>query len=124
VKGLGADKVSDYTKEDFTRGGGNYDIIFDAVAKRGFEECRNALTPNGIYIRTLPLAGATQDGGKKAKTVPGGPKAEDMDWMKKQIEAGRIKIAIDKVFPLNQAREALSYSETETARGKIILRAA
>ena len=124
VKGLGADKVSDYTKEDFTKGGGSYDIIFDAVAKRGFEECRNVLTPNGIYIRTLPLAGATEDGGKKAKTVPGGPKAEDMDWMKKQIEAGRIKIAIDKVFPLTQAREALSYSETETARGKIILRAA
>ena len=124
MKGLGADKGSDYTKEGFTKGGWSYDIIFDAVAKRGFEECRNVLTPNGIYIRTLPLAGPTEAEGKKAKTVPGGPKAEDMDWMKKQIEAGRIKIAIHKGFSLTQAREALSYSETETARGKIILRAA
>ncbi len=124
VKGLGADKVVDYTKEDFTKGDGRYEIVFDAVAKRSFEECKEVLTPTGVYIRTLPFAGPTEDGGKKARTVPGGPNAADMDWMKMQIEAGRIRISIDRVFPLDQAREALAYSETETARGKIILKAA
>jgi len=124
VKGLGADKVIDYTKEDFTKGSERYDIIFDSVAKRTFEECRSVLTPNGIYIRTLPNEGATEEGGKKAKTVPGGPTPEDMDWMKARIEEGRIRVAIDKVYPLDQAREALAYSETEKARGKIVLKAA
>ncbi len=124
VKGLGADEVIDYTREDFTKGSKRYDIIFDAVAKRTFEECKGVLTPNGIYIRTLPNEGATEDGGKKAKNVPGGPTPEDMDWMKARIEERRIRVAIDKVYPLDQAREALAYSETEKVRGKIVLKAA
>jgi len=124
VKGLGADRVIDYTKEDFTRGGERYDIIFDAVAKRTFEECRAVLTPNGVYIRTLPLDGATEEGGKRAMTVPGGPTAEDMEWMKARIEEGRIRVVIDKLYSLDQAKEALAYSETEKARGKIVLKAA
>ncbi len=124
VRGLGADKVIDYTKEDFTKGSERYDIIFDSVAKRTFEECRSVLTPNGIYIRTLPNEGAIEEGGKKAKTVPGGPTPEDMDWMKTRIEEGRIRVAIDKVYSLDEARDALAYSETEQARGKIVLKAA
>ncbi|HUJ18924.1 MAG TPA: NAD(P)-dependent alcohol dehydrogenase [Nitrospirota bacterium] len=124
VKGLGADEVIDYTREDFTRGKERYDIIFDAVAKRTFEECKDVLTPNGIYIRTLPNAGLTEEAGKKAKGVPGGPTPEDMDWMKDQIEADRIRIAIDRVYSLDEAREALAYSEAERARGKIVLKAA
>ncbi len=124
VKGLGADKVIDYTKEDFTKGSERYDIIFDAVAKRTFEECKGVLTPKGVYIRTLPNEGATEEGGKKAKTVPGGPTPEDMDWMKARIEEGRIRVAIDRIYLLDDARDALAYSETEQVRGKIVLKAA
>ncbi|HSQ78265.1 MAG TPA: NAD(P)-dependent alcohol dehydrogenase [Nitrospirota bacterium] len=124
VRSLGADKVIDYTKEDFTKGSEHYDLIFDAVAKHTFEECKNTLSPNGIYVSTYSIAGATEEGGKKAKTVTGGPTREDMDWMKYRIEEGRIRVVIDKVYPLDQAREALSYSETERARGKIVLKAA
>ena len=124
VKSLGADKVIDYTKEDFTKGSERYDLIFDAVAKRTFEECKNALNPNGIYVSTYLISGETEEGGKKAKTVTGGPTQKDMDWMKSRIEEGKIRIAIDKVYPLDQAREALAYSETGKARGKIVLKAA
>ena len=124
VKSLGADKAVDHTKEDFTKGSERYDLIFDAVAKRSFEECKNVLSPNGIYVSTYPIAGATEEEGKKAKTVTGGPTREDMDWIKSRIEEGKIRVAIDKVYPLDQAREALAYSETEKARGKIVLKAA
>lgn len=124
AKNLGADKVIDYTKEDYTKGSVRYDIIFDSVAKRTFEECKSILTPNGIYIRTLPNEGATEEGGKKAKNVPGGPTREDMEWMKARIEEGKIRVAIDKVYSLDEARDALAFSETEQVRGKIVLKAA
>jgi NADPH:quinone reductase-like Zn-dependent oxidoreductase len=124
VKSLGADKVSDYTKEDFTRGGEKYDIIFDAVAKRSFAECKDALAENGVYVSTLPVSGQTHEQGKQAKTVSGGPTQEDMQWMKERIEEGRIKIAVKKVFSLDHAGDALAESETEQVSGKLVLKAA
>lgn len=124
VKGLGADKVIDYTREDFTKGGERYDLIFDAVAKRNFEECRTVLTPKGIYVNTLGVSGPQEEGGKRARTVYGGPTPEDMEWMKARIEDGKIRISVSKVYTLDEAREALAESETEHARGKIVLKAA
>lgn len=124
VKSLGADEVIDYTKEDFTRRNELYDIIFDAVAKRTFEECKSVLAPKGIYVSTYPISGEAEAGDRKAKSVPGGPTASDMDWMKSQIEAGKIRVAIDKIYPLDNAKDALAYSEAEQARGKIVLKAA
>jgi NADPH:quinone reductase-like Zn-dependent oxidoreductase len=124
VKSLGADKVSDYTKEDFTRGGEKYDIIFDAVSKRSFAECKDALTENGVYVSTLPISGPTHEQGKQAKTVSGGPTQEDMQWMKERIDEGRIKIAVKKIFPLDHAGDALAESETGQVSGKIVLKAA
>jgi NADPH:quinone reductase-like Zn-dependent oxidoreductase len=124
VKSLGADKVIDYTKEDFTRGGEKYDIVFDAVTKRSFAECKHALTDNGVYVSTLPISGPTQEQGKQAKTVSGGPTQEDMQWMKERIEEGRIKIAVKKVFPLDHAGDALAESETGQVSGKLVLKAA
>jgi NADPH:quinone reductase-like Zn-dependent oxidoreductase len=124
VKSIGADKVSDYTKEDFVRSGEKYDIILDAVAKRNFAECKSALMPNGVYVSTLPISGPTGDDGKQAKVVSGGPNQEDMQWMKERIEEGRIKIFVNRVLPLDNAKEALAESETEHASGKIVLKAA
>jgi NADPH:quinone reductase-like Zn-dependent oxidoreductase len=124
VKGLGADKVIDYTKENFTKGNEKYDIIFDAVAKHHFDECKNVLTPKGVYVSTLQISGHLAEGGKQARMVSGGPTAEDMAWMKARIEEGKIRVAIGKVYALENAREALAESETEQARGKIVLKAA
>lgn len=124
VKGLGADKVIDYTKEDFTKSGEKYDIIFDAVAKRSFTECKDALTENGIYVTTLRITGANQERNKRAKAVSGGPTREDMQWMIERIEEGRIKIAVTKAFPLDRARDALAESQSQHASGKLVLKAA
>jgi NADPH:quinone reductase-like Zn-dependent oxidoreductase len=129
VKDLGADYIIDYTQTDFTKSDERYDIVFDAVSKRSFPECKEVLAPHGIYVNTLPVfsvllsqyvTGFLTD--KKAKSVMVRPNAADMEWMKKQIEAGRIRIIIDRVYPLDQIVEALAYSETGRARGKIGLK--
>jgi NADPH:quinone reductase-like Zn-dependent oxidoreductase len=128
VLALGAERVIDYTREDFTKGRERYDIIFDAVSKRSFAECKGVLGRKGVFIVTLPspavmlnhlLAGLTR---KKAKAVMVRPNGQDMDWMRGQIEADRIRVVIDRVYPLEEIREAFAYSETGRARGKIVLR--
>ncbi|HAM50414.1 MAG TPA: zinc-binding alcohol dehydrogenase [Nitrospiraceae bacterium] len=128
VKGLGADRVIDYTQKDFLESGEHYDIIFDAVSKRSFGECKKALAPTGIYVNTLPSLSVLLNQflmgffvRKKAKSVMVKPNATDMEWMKMQIEARKISIVIDRVYSLEQVSEALAYSETEKAKGKVIL---
>jgi NADPH:quinone reductase-like Zn-dependent oxidoreductase len=129
VKGLGADNVIDYTKENFTKGRDRYDIIFDAVAKRSFGACKNVLAECGRYISTLPSPAVLLNRyltsfltRKKATDIWVKPNAADMEWMMDQIGSSRIKIVIDKIYPLDQAKEALAYSETGKARGKIALK--
>jgi NADPH:quinone reductase-like Zn-dependent oxidoreductase len=124
VKSLGADRISDYTREDFTKGKEKYDIVFDAVGKRSFTECKDVLTANGVYVSTLGIEGPASEGGKKAKEVSGGATREDMEWMKDRIEEGRIKISVNKVFPLDDVKEALAESESEHVTGKLVLKAA
>lgn len=129
VKELGADNVIDYTREDFTKGAERYDIIFDTVSKRSIKECKMVLGPKGIYINTLPTLHVLLNqfvtgpfSSKKAKTAMVRPNDSDMKWMKTEIEAGRIRIVIDRAYSLEQTGDAFSYSETEKARGKIVLR--
>jgi NADPH:quinone reductase-like Zn-dependent oxidoreductase len=130
-KALGADHFIDYTKEDFTKGHDRYDIIFDTVSKRCFCECKKVLNSHGIYINTLPSFSiflyqliTTFLPGKKAISIMMFPREEDMQWLRSRIEAGRIKVVMDKVFPFDQIKEALAYSESRHARGKIALRIA
>jgi NADPH:quinone reductase-like Zn-dependent oxidoreductase len=129
VKHLGADTVIDHTEEDFTKRAGRYDIIFDAVAKSTFGACKDVLVEYGRYVSTLPspavllnryLTGFLTQ--KKATDIWVKPNAADMEWMMDQIRAGRIKIASDKTYALDQAKEALAFSETGKARGKIVLK--
>jgi len=129
MKELGADLTIDYTREDFTKTDERYDIVFDAVSKRSFSECRRVLSPHGVYVNTLPQLSVLlyQYGigflmNKKARSIMVSPNAADMEWMKKQIEAGRIRVIIDRVYPLDQIVEALAYSQTGRARGKIVLK--
>jgi NADPH:quinone reductase-like Zn-dependent oxidoreductase len=128
VKGLGADRVIDYRQSDFTKSGELYDIIFDAVSTCSPGECKAVLTPKGTYVNTLPafsivlnryLTGLLMK--RKLKTVMVRPNISDMEWMKTHIEAGKIRIVIDRVYPMEQIKEALAYSETGKARGKIVL---
>lgn len=129
VQDLGADRVLDYAREDFTKGGERFDVVFDAVAKRSFAECKRAMTAKGVYVSTLPSASVLLNQyftgfftRKTAKAVMVKPNAADMEWMKKYIEAGKLRVVVDKVFSLEQIKEALIYSESGKAKGKIVVR--
>jgi NADPH:quinone reductase-like Zn-dependent oxidoreductase len=129
VKLLGADRVIDYREQDFTKSGARYDIIFDTVSSRSFGECSRALTPDGAYVNTLPTLSIFWNmfmtsllPGKKAFTIMVGHKKADMDWLLGHIGAGRIKVVLDRVYPLEQVKEAFSYIETGRVRGKVVLK--
>ncbi len=130
VKGLGADKVIDYAKEDFTRGGERYALIFDAVSMSSFGACKRILTASGRYVNTLPNATILLQfitallPGKKARSMWVKPNATDMAWMMEQIKAGKIKVVIEQTYPLDRVKDALAASEVGRTRGKIVVKAA
>jgi NADPH:quinone reductase-like Zn-dependent oxidoreductase len=130
VKSLGADKVIDYTKEDFTKSGQTYDIIFDTAGWRGFSRSKSSLKQGGIYLPTNP--GLTQFiqilwtsiiGSKKVKWVASAlkAKAEDLIFIKELVEAGNIKPVIDRRYPLEQMAEAHRYVEAGHKKGNVVI---
>ena len=127
VKGLGADKVIDYVKEDFTKGTGRYDLVFDAVSLSSFSACKRVMTDSGRYVSTLPNATiiaqiiTTFLPGKKARTMWVKPNAADMAWMMEQITEGKVKVVVEQSYPLDRIKEALAASETGRTRGKIVV---
>jgi NADPH:quinone reductase-like Zn-dependent oxidoreductase len=129
VKGLGADRVIDYTTEDFTKSDSTFDVIFDPVANRSFTECKLLLSPKGVYISTLPsldtilrIVIGSIVGGKRARLVNVRARASDLELLTEWIEAGKIHPMIDRTFPLLKTAEAHALSETGHARGKIMIR--
>jgi len=130
VASLGADRVIDYTKEDFTKNGETYDVIFDAVGKHSFRRCRRSLKPGGIYIETdlgflwhVPvLALLTRWIGDKRVTL-GITRytKKDVLVLKELIEAGNYRAVIDRYYPLEDVVEATRYVETEQKTGNVVL---
>jgi NADPH:quinone reductase-like Zn-dependent oxidoreductase len=128
VRSLGADKVIDYTKEDFTKGGQVYDIILDAVGKSSFSRCKGALTPTGVYLSVefslvlaLQMLWTTKIGGKKVVIgLPDTTKA-DLLFLAELLEAGKLKTIIDRCYPLDQIVEAHRYVEMGHKKGNVII---
>ncbi|MBE0525231.1 MAG: NAD(P)-dependent alcohol dehydrogenase [Methanosarcinales archaeon] len=129
VKSLGADKVIDYTKEDFTKSGETYDIIFDTVGKSPFSGCVRSLKKKGFYLRTVhmtlsPIVRGLWTSMTSSKKVIGGVASEhkeDLIFLKELIEAGNIRPAIDRCYPLEQIAEAHRYVETGHKKGNVVI---
>lgn len=128
AKLLGANRVIDYKKEDFTKDTVKYNMIFDMVGNRSFSECKNVLQPNGMYITTQPFPGKFLESflsvlvpGKKAKVIVVKPSGRDLAYLKDLIEAGKIHSVIDCTYPLSRIADAHAYSETGHAIGKLAI---
>jgi NADPH:quinone reductase-like Zn-dependent oxidoreductase len=128
VKSLGADKVIDYTKEDFSKSGETYDIIFDTVGKISFSGCIGSLKQGGIYLIGNPTLSrivrglwASMTSSKKVKFGLASSKTEDLIFIKELIEAGKIKSVIDRSYPLEQMAEAHRYVETGHKKGNVVI---
>jgi NADPH:quinone reductase-like Zn-dependent oxidoreductase len=130
VRGLGADVVIDYTRDDFTRGGERYDFVFDAVGKSSYRRCRKVVTRGGTFIsadvgfmwQNVFLALVTRWFGRVRVRFPI-PRytKQDVLYLKELIEAGRYRAVIDRRFPLEQVVDATRYVETEQKTGNVVL---
>jgi NADPH:quinone reductase-like Zn-dependent oxidoreductase len=128
VKSLGADRVIDYTQEDFTKNGERYDVIFDAVGKHSFKRCKGSLKRGGSYLatdglRNLVLALWTSRIGdrKVIFQIPPRYTKKDVLFLKGLIEAGRYRAVVDRCYPLEKVVEATRYVETEQKTGNVVL---
>jgi NADPH:quinone reductase-like Zn-dependent oxidoreductase len=130
VKSLGADTVIDYNKEDFTKNGQTYDIIFDAVGKSSFSRCKGSLTHRGVYLTTaLTLAILLQTvwtakiGSKKARFTTAGLKQRKANllFLRELVEAGKLHAVIDRRYALEHLAEAHRYVENGHKKGNVVI---
>ena len=132
ARSLGADHVIDYTKEDFTKSGQQYDLILAANGYHPLSDYKRALTPRGIYVMAggsmaqifqAMLLGSwmSKTGGKKMGGITGKPNQGDLTFMKGLLEAGKVVPVIDRRYPLIETAEALRYLGEGHARGKIVI---
>ena len=138
VKSLGADRVIDYTKEDYTKSDQKYDVILDNVANHSLSENRKMLTSNGKYV-LIGGGSANEQGliGKMAKPLKAfvmkpfisqqmgmmmaEMKQSDLQYFAEQMQNGKLKAVIDRTYKLDQIKEAIAYVEEGHARGKVIV---
>lgn len=133
VKDLGADFVIDYTKDDFTKNGEQYDIIFDTVCKSSFTKCKNSMVKNGIYLPTVfgfktlfQMLISSILGGKSVKSsstglLPVQTRLSYFNEIKELLRIGKIKTVIDRTYSLEQMTEAHAYVEKGHKKGNLVI---
>ena len=128
VKSLGADKVIDYSKENFTNSGETYDLIFDILGKSSFSRCKNSLSQNGRYLlasfkmkQLFQMLWTSMAGKKKVICAIAPGSTKDLISVKELIEAGKIKAVIDRRFPFEQTSDAHRYVESGNKKGHVVI---
>ncbi len=132
ARSIGADHVIDYTKENFTQNGQQYDLIFAANGYHSLSAYKRALTPKGIYVMAggstaqifqAMLIGSrmSETGGRKMGGVSAKIDQKDLTILKELLEAGKVVPVIDRCYPLDEAAEALRYLGAGHARGKVVI---
>ena len=130
VRSLGADRVVDYTREDFTKGGETYDVVLDAVQKHSFRRSRRTLVPGGLYVATdlgfmwhVPLLALLSRwvGSRKVVFALEGATPDDLALVTELVEAGRYRPVVDRTYPLEDVVEASRYVETGQKTGNVVL---
>ncbi|GAF89921.1 unnamed protein product, partial [marine sediment metagenome] len=131
LRSIGADKVIDYTQEDYTKSGQHYDRIIDVAARRSIFDCKRALSPKGIYLMVGGSTAAifqafllgpliSMTGSKKMGALIHKPN-KDLALLKELFEAGKVVPIIDRRYPLSEAAEAFRYLEEGHAKGKVVI---
>lgn len=129
---IGADFVIDYTREDFTQNGQRYDLILAANGYHPISDYRRALTPKGIYVMTggsgnqlteamLQGPWISMFGSQKMGNMLSKPNKNDLVYLRKLLESGKVKPVIDRRYPLSEVPAALRYLEEGHAQGKIVI---
>lgn len=128
VKALGADHVIDYGKEEFTKNGETYDVIYDILGKSTFSMCQDSLTHDGIYLnasfkirKILQMIRTKFVGKKKVICAFASEKHENMAHIRDLAEAGALRAIIDRTFPIERAAEAHRYVEDGRKRGNVVI---
>jgi 2-desacetyl-2-hydroxyethyl bacteriochlorophyllide A dehydrogenase len=128
VKALGADRVIDYTREDFTQGGETYDVIFDIMGKGSFSRCKRVLKPNGRYLlasfkmkQLFQMMWTSKMSSQKVICALSSESRQDLLLVKELVEAGKLKAIIDRCYPLEQAAEAHRYVEAGHKTGSVVI---
>jgi len=136
VRSIGAERVIDYTQQDFTKEGERFDMILDCVGNRSLSECRRVLQPRGVYVG----AGGSSDkwmlgpmtrmvkqlllslfGSQKLSGILANVNTADLALVGDMVKSGKVAPVIDRRYPLTKIREAISYIEEGHARGKVII---
>lgn len=132
LRSLGADHFIDYTKEDYTRNGQQYDRILDVIAHRMVADYKRALKPGGVFamiggsmggllLKLMLLGPLLSTGGKKLGIMGYRPTRKDLDELTALFESGKVIPVIDKVYPLAETAEAFRYFGTGNVKGKVVI---
>jgi NADPH:quinone reductase-like Zn-dependent oxidoreductase len=128
VRVLGAQRVIDYTREDFAASGETYDVIVDVLGKSSFAHVRPVLTPDGRYLRVsfkmghvIQMLWTSITGGRKVICALSAEKLDDLIYIKELAEASTLTAIVDRCFPLEQAADAHRYVEAGHKTGSVVI---